>query len=66
MSGQTRSWTSSALVNADPLRDVTAAQWARLQSITAHLAAAYMTTWQEDHQGLRRDTQTRCAGETRK
>lgn len=56
MSGQTRRWTGSAVVKADALRDVTAAQRARVQGIIADLAAAYMTTWQEDYQGLRKDT----------
>lgn len=45
MGGQTRSWTGSALVKADALRDVAAAQRARVQGVTADLAAAYMTTW---------------------
>lgn len=37
-----------AVVQANPLGDVTTAQRAVLQSVTAHLTAAYMTTRQED------------------
>lgn len=51
-----------AVVQANALGDVTAAQRAVLQSITAHLTAAYMTARQEDD--LRLGTQRDKSQET--
>lgn len=51
-----------AVVQANALGDVTTAQRAVLQSVTAHLTAAYMTTRKEDD--LRLETQRDKSQET--